>query len=126
MKIADLKTIAKKIKKATTDAGHVPASPAEWEGRPEAKNLITIYAALAETSTQAVMDQFGGQQFSAFKGALSDLCVDKLGPITTRMRELMGDVTEIDRILADSADKANAIAEPILKETTEILGFWQK
>ena len=122
----DADTIAKKIKKATTDAGHVPASPAEWEGRPEAKNLITIYAALAETSTQAVMDQFGGQQFSAFKGALSDLCVDKLGPITTHMRELMGDVTEIDRILADSADKANAIAAPILKETTEIFGFWTK
>ncbi len=122
----DAETIANKIKKAKTDAGAVPASEAEFEGRPEAKNLITIYAALAETSKQAVMDEYGGQQFSAFKGALSDLCVDKLGPITGRMRELMEDTGEIDRILADSADKANAIAEPILKEAMDIMGFWRR
>ncbi len=122
----DADTIANKIKKAKTDAGVVPASDAEFEGRPEAKNLITIYAALAETSRQKVMDEYGGQQFSAFKNALSDLTVAKMGPITGRMRELMGDVTEIDRILSDSADKANTIAEPILKQAMDIMGFWQR
>jgi tryptophanyl-tRNA synthetase len=122
----DADMIANKIKKAKTDAGVVPSNPTEWEGRAEAKNLITIYASLADISTQDVMNQYGGQQFSAFKGALSDVCVEKLGPITSRMRDLMGAVTEIDRILANSAEKANAIAEPILKETTDILGFWSR
>ncbi len=122
----DAETIQAKIKKAKTDAGVVPSSAAEFEGRPEAKNLITIYAALADRSKDKVMAEFGGQQFSGFKNALSDLCVEKLTPITGRMRDLMADVGEIDRILADSADKANAIAEPVLKETTEILGFWTR
>ncbi len=122
----DADTIANKIKKAKTDAGVVPTNETEFEGRPEARNLITIYAALAETSKEKVMAEYGGQQFSAFKNALSDLTVAKMGPITNRMRDLMEDPTEIDRILSDSADKANAIAEPILKETTEILGFWTR
>lgn len=122
----DADTIQNKIKKAKTDAGVVPASAAEWEGRPEARNLLTIYAALSDRSVENVMGEYGGQQFSTFKGALSDLCVEKLGPINARMRDLMGDVSEIDRILADSADRANAIAEPVLKQTTEILGFWTK
>ncbi|PZQ45527.1 MAG: tryptophan--tRNA ligase [Micavibrio aeruginosavorus] len=122
----DAETIVSKIKKAKTDAGAVPANEGEFEGRPEAKNLITIYAALAETTKEKVMAEYGGQQFSAFKGALSDLMVDKMGPITSRMRDLMADPAEIDRILADSSDKANAIAEPVLKETTEILGFWTR
>ncbi len=122
----DADTIANKIKKAKTDAGNVPANAAECEGRPEAKNLITIYAALAGTGRQAVMDQFGGQQFSAFKNALSDLTVAKMGPMTERMRELMADPAEIDRILGHSADKAAAIAAPILAETMDILGFWRR
>jgi tryptophanyl-tRNA synthetase len=122
----DADTIQNKIKKAKTDAGGVPSSEAEFEGRPEAKNLITIYAALADQSKEQVMAHFGGQQFSVFKSALSDLCVEKLGPITARMRELMGDVSEIDRILGDSAEKANAIAEPVLKEAMDIMGFWRK
>lgn len=122
----DAETIQNKIRKAKTDAGSVPQTEAEFEGRPEAKNLVTIYAALADMTKEKVMAEYGGQQFSAFKNALSDLTVDKMGPITNRMRELMGDVSEIDRILADSADKANAVAEPVLKEATEILGFWTR
>ena len=122
----DADTIVSKIKKAKTDAGNVPANESEFEGRPEAKNLLTIYAALSETSRQKVMDEFGGQQFSAFKNALSDLTVAKMGPITGRMRDLLENSGEIDRILADSSDKANAIAAPILKQTEEILGFWQR
>ncbi|PZO87425.1 MAG: tryptophan--tRNA ligase [Micavibrio aeruginosavorus] len=122
----DAETIQNKIRKAKTDAGSVPASEMEFEGRPEAKNLITIYSALADTSREKVMAEYGGQQFSAFKNALADLMVAKMGPITDRMRELMQDKGEIDRILRNSADKANAIAEPVLKEATDILGFWNE
>lgn len=122
----DADTIVNKIKKAKTDSGNVPASIAEWDGRPEAKNLLTIYAALSEQPMDRVMQDFGGQPFSPFKTALADLCVEKLGPITQRMRHLMADVSEIDTILNESADKANAIAEPILKKTMDILGFWSR
>jgi len=122
----DAETIQNKIKKAKTDAGSVPSSADEFEGRPEAKNLITIYSALAETSKETVMAEYGGQQFSAFKNALSDLTVAKMGPITNRMRELMADPAEIDRILGASADKAAAIAQPILKDAMDIMGFWRR
>ena len=122
----DADLISQKIKKAKTDAGVVPANDAECEGRPEAKNLLTIYAALSETTREKVMTEFGGQQFSVFKNALADLTIAKMGPITSRMRELMRDTGEIDRILAASSDKANAIAAPILKQTEEILGFWSR
>ena len=122
----DAETIQNKIKKAKTDAGSVPSSANEFEGRPEAKNLITIYSALAETSKETVMAEYGGQQFSAFKNALSDLTVAKMGPITNRMRELMADPAEIDRILGASADKAAAIAQPILKDAMDIMGFWRR
>ena len=122
----DADLIAQKIKKAKTDAGSVPSSEVEFEGRPEAKNLITIYAALAGVSKDKVMAEYGGQQFSAFKNALSDLCVDKMSPITNRMRDLMADTGEIDRILADSADKAAAIAEPVMAQVNDIMGFWKR
>ena len=122
----DADTISNKIKKAKTDAGNVPSTEAECEGRPEAKNLLTIYAALSETTREKVMQEYGGQQFSAFKNALSDLTVAKMGPITNRMRELMADTGEIDRILGNSADRANRIAEPILKDAMDIMGFWRK
>ncbi|MBN8522088.1 MAG: tryptophan--tRNA ligase [Alphaproteobacteria bacterium] len=121
----DADMISQKIKKAKTDAGLVPASEAECEGRPEARNLLTIYAALSDTSREAVMAEYGGQQFSAFKNALSDLTVATMAPITGRMRELMADPTEMDRILGASAVKANEIAEPILKNAMDIMGFWR-
>jgi tryptophanyl-tRNA synthetase len=121
----DADMISQKIKKAKTDAGFVPASETECEGRPEARNLLTIYAALSDTSREAVMAEYGGQQFSAFKNALSDLTVAKMAPITGRMRELMADPTEMDRILGASAVKANDIANPILKNAMDIMGFWR-
>lgn len=122
----DADTIANKIRKAKTDAGNVPSSEKEFEGRPEAKNLITIFAALEDSNPESVMAEYGGRQFSAFKNALSDLTVAKMGPITERMRELMADPVEIDRILGSSADKAAAIAAPILKEAMDIMGFWRR
>lgn len=121
----DADTIAKKIKKATSDAGNVPANDTEAEGRAEAINLIAIYAALGDTTRKAVMEQFGGQQFSTFKAALTELAVAKLAPITQEMNRFMGDVAEIDRILKEGAQKANEIAEPTVQQTMDILGFWR-
>lgn len=120
----DANTIAQKIKKAKTDAGMVPSAEAECEGRPEAANLIGIYAALSDTTKDAVMKEFGGQQFSALKNALSDLAVAKLSPITSRMNELMGDPSELDKILRAGNEKANELAEPTLKEVMDLMGFW--
>jgi len=119
----DAELIAKKFKKAKTDQGHVPASEKEGEGRPEAMNLIGIYAALADIEQQAVMDEFGGQQFSALKTALSDLAVAKLSPITSRMSELMNDKAEIDNILKAGADKARELAAPTLDDVYRTMGF---
>ena len=119
----DADMMAKKFKKAKTDQGHVPANDKEGEGRAEAMNLIGIYAALSDSDKQAVMDEFGGQQFSALKTALSDLAVTKLSPITARMNELMGDVSEIDNILKAGADKAQELAQPTLDDVYNAMGF---
>jgi tryptophanyl-tRNA synthetase len=84
---------------------------------------VNIYAALADTSVDAVMADHGGKAFSEFKPALAELAVDKLAPITSEMARLMQDPAEIDRILADGAERANEIAQPILKRTYEIMGI---
>lgn len=118
--------IAKKIKKAKTDPLPMPEALEELEGRPEATNLINIYAALADTNEQAVLDDFGGGQFSQFKSALVDLAVEKLAPINTRMIELNENPDELDRILAKGAEKANTIAEENLRQVKEIMGLLPK
>ncbi|NBX65377.1 MAG: tryptophan--tRNA ligase [Proteobacteria bacterium] len=120
----DADTIAKKIRKAKSDPNPFPTSAAEMEGRPEVQNLITIYSALSGEKPQAIMDRFGGGQFSPFKEALAEVTVAGMTPIATRFRELLADTTEIDKILKDGADKANAIAQPILKDAMELMGFW--
>lgn len=121
----DADTIAKKIKKAKTDPEPLPDNIKALEGRAEALNLVTIYAALAETSKEAVLEDFAGKEFSAFKPALAELAVEKLTPVTARMSELMDNSGEIDRILAQGAEQARAIATPILQETMKIMGFSQ-
>ncbi len=120
----DADTIAQKFKKAKTDTHPVPSIESEGEGRPEAMNLIGIYAALLDQSQEVVMQEFGGQQFSALKTALSDVAVAKLSPITSRMTELLEDPTEIDMILKQGAERANELAEPTVREVMDILGFW--
>ncbi|HVP84321.1 MAG TPA: tryptophan--tRNA ligase [Rhizomicrobium sp.] len=119
----DADAIAQKIRKAKTDPLPLPASKKELEGRPEAENLINIYAALADDSQESVIAQFAGQQFSAFKNALADLAVDKLSPIQSEMRRLMGDKAEIDRILHKGSEKARTIATPIMHEVKKLVGF---
>lgn len=115
--------IAKKIKKAKTDPEPLPEDAKGLEGRPEAKGLVDMYAGLAGTSAEAVLKEHGGSQFGPFKAALSDVAVETLAPITKRMSDYLDDRAEIDRILGDGADRAAAIAEPILKKTYDIVGF---
>jgi tryptophanyl-tRNA synthetase len=115
--------IAQKIRKAKTDPLPLPADKKEFEGRPEAENLINIYAALADTTPASVMGEFGGRQFSEFKNALADLTVAKIAPLADGMRRLLADEAELDRILKDSAAKARAIAEPIMAEVKRVVGF---
>ena len=115
--------MTKKIKKAKSDAGVIPASKKEMEDRPEVQNLVGIYAALSDMSDQAVLDQFAGQGFGAFKPALADLVVDKLRPVSDLMRRYLADPEELDRILAAGADRANALAKPILSDIRKVIGF---
>jgi tryptophanyl-tRNA synthetase len=119
----DADAIAKKIRKAKTDPDSLPSSPKEFDGRPEVANLMGIYAALADMEIEDVCEKFGGQQFSDFKQDLTDLAVEKLAPMQGEMRRLMDDPGHVDEVIADGAGRARAIAEPILAEVHDILGF---
>jgi len=121
----DADTIAKKIKKATTDPLPVPETVGELDGRPEVKNLVGIYGALADLSTAEVLAKFGGQGFGVFKPALADLAVESLAPVSDAMRRYLNDPAEIDRILKAGAERASLVAEPVLEETRRIVGFWR-
>ncbi|MGQ0675553.1 MAG: tryptophan--tRNA ligase [Rhodospirillales bacterium] len=115
--------IALKIRKAKTDPHPLPEAVAELEKRPEADNLVTIYAALSDHTREGVLKKFAGAQFSAFKKELSDLAVSVLGPIGGEMQRLMKDPGAVDAVLSDGAARADAIARPILKEVEEIVGY---
>lgn len=119
----DADTIAKKIRKAKTDPEPLPETVKGLESRPEARNLVNIYAALADQSAEAVLAEMGGRPFSEFKPMLADLAVAQLAPISTEMGRLMQDVAEIDRILARGAERAREIAAPILRDTYRIMGM---
>lgn len=121
----DAATIAKKFKKAKTDLFPMPSSTDELKDRPEVANLIGIYATLAECSKEAVVNEFAGQGFGAFKPKLADLAVEKLAPVNEKMRELMANHDYLDEILNKGAQKASEIAAPILKRTKEYVGFFQ-
>lgn len=124
--IDDADTIARKIKKSKTDTlGDMPDTVEGLEGRPEVANLVGIYAALAGTSDEQVLAEYGGKGFGTFKPALADLAVDHLSPITQKMRALLDDPAEIDSALRKGAEKANAVAEPIIEEVRRVVGFWQ-
>ena len=115
--------IAQKIRKAKTDPLPLPETVEEFAGRPEAANLITIHAALADIPVAEVLAEFGGRQFSAFKQALTELAVEKLGPVGQEMRRLTADPGYVDGILKDGAERAAAIAQPVLQEVYEAVGF---
>ncbi len=119
----DADAIAAKIKRAKTDAEPLPSDAAGLAERPEARNLVGIYAALAGTSVAAVLAEFGGQGFGKFKPALAELTVATLAPINARYRELRADEAALDAVLAGGAAKARAIAGPVLSEVHEVMGF---
>ena len=115
--------IARKIRRAKTDPLPLPDSPDGLEERPEAANLVTIYAALADCPVDRVIIEHGGMGFGDFKRQLSDLAVATLGPIGDEMQRLMAAADEVDKILARGVDKARAIAGPVVREAQDIVGF---
>jgi tryptophanyl-tRNA synthetase len=119
----DADTIASKIKKAKTDPEVLPGDPALLETRPEARNLVAIYAALADLDEAQVLAQFEGKGFGAFKPALAELTVAKIAPITARYNELREDSARLDSLLGEGAARARAIARPIVAEVYETVGF---
>ena len=119
----DTDTIALKIRRAKTDPEPLPSAVTDLERRPEADNLIGIYAALAGLSREAALARFAGRNFSEFKDALSELAVEILGRIGGEMRRLMADPGYIDTVLRSGAERATAIADPVLREAQEISGL---
>jgi tryptophanyl-tRNA synthetase len=121
----DADTISKKIRKAKTDPAALPGELDGLAGRPEAENLVGIYAGLAELSKEAVLKEFGGQQFSAFKTALADLAVEKLAPIAAEMRRISADRAYVDAVLKDGGERAGKLAEATMKDVRAIIGLLQ-
>ena len=119
----DADAIAAKIRKAKTDADPLPDDPALLDGRAEAKNLVGIYAALADEPVAAILARFAGQGFGVFKPALADLVIEVLRPISTRLTGLEGDPAELDRILAAGAARARDTAEPVVSGAYAALGL---
>ena len=119
----DADTIAQKFRKARTDPEPLPETYEGLKDRPEARNLVDIYAALSGTSTDAVMAEHGGAGWGQFKPKLADVAVEAMAPITTEMNRLMSDPAEIDRLLGEGAAKAREIAAPILAETYQTVGL---
>ncbi|MFT3732807.1 MAG: tryptophan--tRNA ligase [Hyphomicrobium sp.] len=119
----DADTIAKKVQKAKTDPEPLPSDEKGFAGRPEAENLIGIYATLVDKPVDAVLAEFGGQQFSSFKKLLADALVARLEPIANEIERLSSDPAEIDRILGDGSARAREIATPIMDKVKDIVGF---
>ena len=115
--------IFKKIKKAKTDTKPIPASKKELINRPEANNLINIYAEMTDKKFENVLDEMSGKEFSFFKKELSEVIIDKICPIGKKVKDLMGDKTYLESILKKGKEKANIIAEENLKKVREIIGF---
>lgn len=119
----DADAIARKIRKARTDSEPLPGSPDGLEGRPEARNLVGIFAAFADSTAADICARYKGAQFSTIKQDLVDLAVEKLGPITAEMNRLAKDPAYVDKVLAEGAEKARSLATPNLQQVHEIVGF---
>lgn len=115
--------IAQKIRKARTDAEPLPSEEAGLEGRPEARNLLTIYAAMSNKTLADVLTQFAGQGFGTFKQALADLLVETLAPVADETRRLMDDKAHLMQVLRQGAERARAVSEPIVSEAEKLVGF---
>ncbi len=115
--------IAQKIRKAKTDPEPLPDSLEGFENRPEAKNLLTIYAAFQDKTMQDVLGDVAGKSFSDFKPLLADLLISKLGPISQKMTQYLHEKTELESILKAGAENASTLAEKTLKDVKETMGF---
>ena len=122
----DADAIAQKVRKAKTDPEPLPSEEEGLKTRPEADNLVGIFAALAEKPRADVLKEFGGAQFSTFKNALVDLSVMKLGPIGSEMKRLVQDPAYIDSVLNDGSDRARVIADKTMNSVKDIVGFVRK
>ncbi len=118
----DADTIALKLRKARTDPEPLPTAPDGLAGRPEAENLVNIYAALTHKSIEEVLAEFAGAPFSTFKGALTDVSVAALAPIAAEMRRLLADPGHVDSVLRDGTERARAIADRTLADVQETMG----
>ena len=116
-------TIAQKLRKAKTDPEPLPDSFDALAERPEAKNLVTIFAALADRDPQSVVAEFAGQGFGAFKPALADLAIAVLGPVRARLNQLLADRDAVGAQLARGAERASRLAEPTLKAAQKAVGL---
>lgn len=119
----DADTISRKIRKAKTDPAPLPSELEGLKERPEAENLVGIYAALADTTREKVISEFGGQQFSVFKPALAELAVERLAPIAGEMRRISADQAYVDGVLRDGARRASVLAEATMKTVRDIIGL---
>ena len=115
--------ITQKIRKAKTDPKPLPENITELNSRPEAQNLISIFASLQDNSIEKIVSEYAGKEFSIFKKDLADLAASKLDPIRGEINKLMRDTSHLDSILKDGKEKAIAVAEPVLEKTKEIIGF---
>ena len=119
----DADTVAQKIRKAKTDPHPLPDSIGAMEERPEAANLLGIWAALSDTTIEATVQRFAGRQFSEFKNELTELAVAVLSPINVEMKRLLADPETIDAILRKGGERARALSAPIMKEIRDVVGF---
>ena len=115
--------IVQKIRKAKTDPQPLPESKIDLDNRPEAHNLISMFASLQNETVENVINKYGTKEFSIFKKDLAELAVTKLEPISNEMNKLMSDIPYIDSVLSDGRDKAISVAEPVLHKTKQIIGF---
>lgn len=123
--VDDADTILQKIKKATTDPHPLPESAEGLKGRLEVENLVGIYSATTGRSVDDVLNEFGGKGFGVFKPALAEVLAAKLAPIAAEMRRYNADPAALDAILKDGAERAQAIAAPVMDEVRKIVGFWR-
>jgi tryptophanyl-tRNA synthetase len=121
----DADAITSKIKKATTDPNPLPENAEGLKGRAEVENLVGIFAAVTERSVDEVLGEFGGQGFGAFKPALAEALVAKLAPMAAEMRRLNADPAALDAVLREGAEKAHAVAAPIMAEVRDVVGLWR-
>ena len=121
----DADAILQKIKKATTDSAPVPESKEGLAGRAEVENLVGIFAAVTDRSVEDILTEYGGKGFGVFKPALAEALSSKLAPIAAEMRRLNADQAALDAILKDGAEKARAVAAPIMAEVRDVVGFWR-